>query len=85
MSANWKALSRLRKNSRINTKSGRSFPSKRYSEWRRRSLILMPKIAEPIDQPVKIVASLTLPDKRKRDGNNMLASVYDLLVGLSHS
>lgn len=43
-------------------------------------MILMPKIAEPIDQPVKIVASLTLPDKRKRDGNNMLASVYDLLV-----
>ena len=73
-----------KKNSRIiNTKTGRSFPSKRYSEWHRNAmmqLMTMRKTFTPIQEPCKIHMTFVHGDLRRRDSDNGTSSILDLLV-----
>ena len=72
-----------KKNSRINTGSGKSFPSERFTEWHRRCTSeLFPQRAglKTISQPVSLSVRFTHADARRRDSDNMLSSVLDLLV-----
>lgn len=68
-----------KKNSRINTRSGRSFPSKKYQEWHdMASLYLKNKIQ--INNPVQITINFTHGTLRRRDSDNAVSSILDLLV-----
>lgn len=73
-----------KKNSRIiNTKTGRSFPSKKYTEWHKSALVQLmqfPRPDKPIDTPVRIVLKFTHGDLRRRDSDNGCSSIMDLLV-----
>lgn len=75
-----------KKNSRIFLKNGRNIPSKRYSEWHMvsgaaiQSQRYMQHILKPLEGPVKISVVFTHGDKRRRDSDNGLSSVLDLLV-----
>lgn len=72
-----------KKNSRINTKSGRSFPSKAYSKWHREATVqlLTRKVKrERIDSLKSITITFTFGDKRVADLTNKAESVMDLLV-----
>lgn len=72
-----------KKNSRIvNTKTGRSFPSKRYSQWHRDAVLQMSlqKKEQPIDKPCRIKMIFTHGDLRRRDSDNGSSSILDLLT-----
>lgn len=72
-----------KKNSRINTRSGRSFPNKRYTNWHRNARI---EISRQIQRVPMLEDSCVLHidffhgDLRRRDSDNMVSSVLDLLV-----
>jgi len=70
-----------KKNSRINTRSGRSFPSKRYSEWHELAswqIITM----KPIGYRIKIDYTFIPKDRRLFDVSNKIESINDLLVDM---
>lgn len=73
-----------KKNSRIiNTKTGRSFPSKKYTDWHKvalKELSVFPTPDEPIETPVRISLKFTHGDLRRRDSDNGCSSIMDLLV-----
>ena len=72
-----------KKNSRIvNTKTGRSFPSKRYSQWHKDAMLQVrsQKQNETIDQPCRIKMIFTHGDLRRRDSDNGTSSILDLLT-----
>ncbi|MBQ5537929.1 MAG: RusA family crossover junction endodeoxyribonuclease [Treponema sp.] len=72
-----------KKNSRVNTRSGRSFPSKKFMEWHDAELLALSFCKEkypPIDSPSKISVEFVHGDKRRRDSDNQLSSILDLLV-----
>lgn len=75
-----------KKNSRINTKSGKSFPSKSYRAWHDGSIVLLcaearrQGVTRPVDRPCAIFLSIRHRDHRRRDSDNVLSSVLDLLV-----
>lgn len=73
-----------KKNSRINTRSGRSFPSKKYTEWHKNSsLQLKPLISirqRGVNGKVTIKYVFYVQDYRRRDVSNMIESINDLLV-----
>ena len=72
-----------KKNSRIvNTKTGRSFPSKRYTQWHRDAMlqIYTQKQNEPIEKPCRIKMTFTHGDLRRRDSDNGSSSILDLLT-----
>ena len=71
-----------KKNSRINTRSGRSFPSKNYQAWHS---ITFAQIKGQFDHDTleeirEIKINLVFPTKRKSDLTNKAESVMDLLV-----
>lgn len=74
-----------KKNNRINTKSGRSFPSKRYQEWHdvARLQILSQmrnqNVSSPVNIPSKVSITFVHGDLVKRDSDNATSSVLDLL------
>lgn len=73
-----------KKNSRINTRSGRSFPSKRYSEWHK-SASEQIEALNPIrdrgdSDKVTINYMFYVQDLRRRDVSNMIESINDLFV-----
>ena len=71
-----------KKNSRINTKSGRSFPSKRYQEWHKFAMTEILSQHRP-EKPVEhchIVLTFIHGDLRRRDSDNGCSSILDLLV-----
>ena len=76
-----------KKNSRINTKSGRSFPSAVYAHWHLNALCQISrweragKIA-PIakSKRVKLTVTFYHGDKKRRDSDNQLSSILDTLV-----
>ena len=72
-----------KKNSRINTRSGRSFPSKAYQEWHS---IASDEIAlqgiQAFKKPVRIQADFYFNNNIRRDLDNRLSSVLDMLVDL---
>lgn len=74
-----------KKNQRINTRSGRSFPSKRYTDWHRHASLVV-KLqgipATPISGRVRVEGFFVRGDNRVRDNNNSGASILDLFVDL---
>lgn len=77
-----------KKNSRINTRSGRSFPNKRYTEWHKNAMNELfaevfnlrneEKAKLPIKQ-CKIKLTFIHGDLRKRDSDNGTSSIFDTL------
>lgn len=68
-----------KKNSRISTRSGRTFPSKQYTAWHKdASGQLVGKKAIKPNTPITFI--LYPPDARKADLSNKFESVADLLV-----
>lgn len=70
-----------KKNSRISTRSGRSFPSKKYMEWHKDASAqlqgLKPK--KPLEHVV-VQLEFAFPDNRRADLTNKAESIMDLLV-----
>ena len=72
-----------KKNSRINTRSGRSFPSKRFSEWEKGAL---PELEEQFkglrvtDYPITVTMCFFNGDNRRHDLDNQCSSILDTLV-----
>lgn len=75
-----------KKNSRINTRSGRSFPSKRYTEWHKSASEQLGRVEG--SPGIGIIAKKTInymfyvQDARRRDVSNMIESINDLLVDI---
>ncbi len=72
-----------KKNSRINTRSGRSFPSKKYSEWHKSAVASLKwqwKGKPPADFPLAVHVYFFHSTKRRRDADNQLSSILDTLV-----
>lgn len=70
-----------KKNSRINTRSGRSFPSKRYTEWHEYAGMQLLGI-KPIKEKIKVSYTFIPQDKRKFDVSNKIESINDLFVDM---
>ena len=71
-----------KKNSRVNTRSGRSFPSRRYVSWHERAALEATAQAagRTVEKPCEISLTFVHGDLRRRDGDNGVSSVFDLLV-----
>lgn len=76
-----------KKNSRINTRSGRSFPNKRYMLWHNKTLnelqsYVLQGIIKPIEEDKQICLTLTFyhGDLKRRDSDNQCSSVLDTLI-----
>lgn len=76
-----------KKNSRINTRSGRSFPNKRYTTWHDRAiqeLYLLRKKNKivPLSEGKRISITFTFfhGDLKRRDSDNQCSSVLDTLI-----
>lgn len=76
-----------KKNSRINTRSGRSFPNKRYTMWHDRAiqeLCLLQKTNKitPLSKDKRISITFTFfhGDLKRRDSDNQCSSILDTLI-----
>lgn len=72
-----------KKNSRINTRSGRSFPNRRYVEWHDSAIAqIFSSHVERIPAGSRVEMTLTCfhGDMRRRDSDNQLSSILDTLV-----
>lgn len=75
-----------KKNSRINTRSGRSFPNQRYTKWHDgvvselNYLLLTKQIQSFKDVKVKLEVTFYHGDLVRRDSDNQLSSILDTLV-----
>lgn len=75
-----------KKNSRINTRSGRSFPNPRYVKWHDtviselHSLLRARKLENFIGKRVSIEITFIHGDLVRRDSDNQLSSILDTLV-----
>lgn len=72
-----------KKNSRIATRSGRNFPSREYRIWHERAAICLKTQgvpSKPIEKCTSVCMTFYHTDKIRRDTNNQMASVFDLLV-----
>lgn len=72
-----------KKNSRINTRSGRSFPSKRFTDWEKPALeelgIQFSKY-KVTGYPITLTMVFYNADKRRHDLDNQCSSILDTLV-----
>lgn len=71
-----------KKNSRINTRNGKSFPNQRYAKWEAEAVAqLMEQVQppKPIDCPVKLSVNFYHGDNVRRDSDNQLSSILDAL------
>lgn len=68
-----------KKNSRINTRSGRSFPSSKYTEWHKDASLQL-KGTPKINNGSFISIHFYMPDNRRTDLSNKAESIMDLLV-----
>lgn len=72
-----------KKNSRINTSSGRSFPNKNYVRWHS-SAITQIRMQDIKPMPIGKRLSLTLTfyhgDMKRRDSDNQCSSILDTLI-----
>lgn len=72
-----------KKNSRINTRSGRSFPSKRFSTW---ETIAVPELQKQFkdfkvtEYPISLTMVFFNGDLRRHDLDNQCSSILDTLV-----
>jgi len=72
-----------KKNSRINTRSGRSFPSARFTEWEKTALEEFNdqfKGLKVTGYPISIVMVFYNTDDRRHDLDNQSSSILDTLV-----
>ena len=76
-----------KKNSRINIRSGRSFPNQRYVKWHdmvvsELHFLIMEKQIEMIPEDIQISLTVTFVhgDQKRRDSDNQLSSILDTLV-----
>ena len=72
-----------KKNSRINTRSGRSFPSKRFTEWEAPALVQLQEQFKGLrvtDYPITITMVFFNGDQRRHDLDNQCSSILDTLV-----
>lgn len=70
-----------KKNSRVNTRSGRSFPSARYTKWHRAAQTVVQNQLGNYRSPLSCALTVAIfwaPDKRKRDLTNLYQSIEDL-------
>ena len=67
-----------KKNSRINTRSGRSFPSSKYKAWHKDASLQI--LNAPKQTQKNVVLTFYMPDNRRCDLTNKAESVMDLLV-----
>lgn len=73
-----------KKNSRISTRSGRSFPSRKYTDWHQETALMLRHLAnQGIDYPVAVHYYFYLPDNRRTDLSNKIESINDLLVDIN--
>lgn len=71
-----------KKNSRITLRNGRTIPSKRYVQWHDIAMLeARSQLPEglPIDSPCRVSVTLIHGDLRRRDGDNAVSSILDLL------
>lgn len=76
-----------KKNSRINTRSGRSFPSKRYMEWHDSALAEIltalsrgEAVRIPEGQKVAVSFAFFHGDLKRRDSDNQCSSILDTMI-----
>lgn len=76
-----------KKNSRINTRSGRSFPNKRYTMWHDKAiqelyLLRQANKIAPLSEDKRISITFTFfhGDLKRRDSDNQCSSVLDTLI-----
>ena len=69
-----------KKNSRINTRSGRSFPSAKYTAWHRDASAQLVAQKAPQIPTNEITLIFWMPDNRRCDLTNKAESIMDLLV-----
>lgn len=74
-----------KKNSRITLRNGRTIPSKRYTEWHKvQSIAILEQMkllnVRTITEPVSIKLEFTHGDFIRRDSDNGVSSILDLLV-----
>lgn len=72
-----------KKNSRINTRSGRSFPSARFTEWEKPALLELKEQFEGLkvtEYPISVTMIFFNKDNRRHDLDNQSSSVLDTLV-----
>lgn len=75
-----------KKNSRIVLANGKNIPSKQYRQWHEGAYFLITaqknhqKLYKPIECPVILEVHFTHGDYRRRDCDNGLSSICDLLV-----
>lgn len=67
-----------KKNSRINTRSGRSFPSAKYTEWHKDATKQLTGAKAITEKGMTL--TFYMPDNRRCDLTNKAESVMDLLV-----
>ena len=76
-----------KKNSRITLRNGKTIPSAKYRQWHSFAmselLLQKDRFAKPIDCPVKIKVHFVHGDLRRRDSDNGLSSILDLLQDCS--
>lgn len=68
-----------KKNSRITTRSGRSFPSAKYTEWHKDASWQLKNFKEKISADY-LELNFYFPDNRRTDLTNKAESIMDLLV-----
>ena len=72
-----------KKNSRVvDRRTGRTFPNKRYTEWHKAAaLYVRQQYTHPLDEgPFALYMEFTHGDRVRRDSDNGVSSILDLLV-----
>lgn len=70
-----------KKNSRQNFKSGRSIPSERHRMWEQMAVAECQALYKgPMVKQCEVESYMVLPDRRRRDYDNMHTSILDMLV-----
>lgn len=76
-------VSAKKNENRFNTSTGRVFKSDRFRSWHMNAmyqLLTQEKPRNPISSPVSVKVSFSHGDNRRRDGDNGLSAIMDLLV-----
>lgn len=76
-------VSSKKNENRFNRATGRVFKSERFRSWHSSAMVqlsLQTKPQQPICDPVKVSVIFYHGDQRRRDGDNGLSAIMDLLV-----
>lgn len=76
-------VSAKKNENRYNTSTGRVFKSDRFRSWHMNAmyqLLTQDKPVKPVSSPVSVKVSFVHGDNRRRDGDNGLSAIMDLLV-----